>query len=138
MLRYLSQLGNTDLYNSSVVILSLIFHSSYIQCCPLGSSYLVGRVLSISLQNPLSFIMVRFLIYFHCFCLCFCCFFCFFCVVGYPPKLGETAKVYRIEVALDRILQLARYYKLEYGSHRLTVYLCHFCHRDITHKSLNA
>ena len=20
---------------------------------------------------------------------------CFFCVVGYPPKLGETAKVYR-------------------------------------------
>ena len=24
-------------------------------------------------------------------------FVCFFCVVGYPPKLGETAKVYRID-----------------------------------------
>ena len=35
---------------SSVVILSFsfsFFHSSFIQCYPLGSSYLVGKVLSI-------------------------------------------------------------------------------------------
>ena len=31
-------------YNSSLVILSLVFHSSFMQCYPLGSSYLVGRV----------------------------------------------------------------------------------------------
>ena len=37
------------------------------QCYPLGSSYLVGRVLSIDLQNSLSLTMVPFLIYFLCF-----------------------------------------------------------------------
>ena len=31
-------------YNSSLVILSLVFNSSFKQCWPLGSSYLVGRV----------------------------------------------------------------------------------------------
>ena len=36
-------------YDSSVVIISLVFHSSFMQCYPLGSSYLVERVLSISL-----------------------------------------------------------------------------------------
>ena len=34
-------------YDNSLAILSLVFHSSFKQCCPLGSSYLVGRVLSI-------------------------------------------------------------------------------------------
>ena len=37
---------------SSVVILSFsffFFHSSFIQCYPLGSSYLVGKVLSIGI-----------------------------------------------------------------------------------------
>ena len=34
-------------YNSSLVILSLVFHPSFKQCCPLGSSYLVGKVLRI-------------------------------------------------------------------------------------------
>ena len=37
------------------------------QCYPLGSSYLVGSVLNIGLQNSLSLIMVPFLIYFHFF-----------------------------------------------------------------------
>ena len=32
-------------YNSSVVVLSLVFHPSFKQCRPLGSSYLVGKVL---------------------------------------------------------------------------------------------
>ena len=38
--------------DSSVVILSFsfsFFHSSFIQCYPLGSSYLVGKVLSIGM-----------------------------------------------------------------------------------------
>ena len=35
--------------DSSVTILSLVFHSSFMQCHPLGSSYLVGRILSMSL-----------------------------------------------------------------------------------------
>ena len=35
--------------NSSLVILSLVFHPSFKQCCPLGSSYLVGKILSIGL-----------------------------------------------------------------------------------------
>ena len=34
--------------DSSVVILNF-FHSSFIQCYPLGSSYLVGKVLSIGI-----------------------------------------------------------------------------------------
>ena len=54
-------------YDSSVVILSLIFHSSFMQCYPLGSSYLVGRVLNIGLKNSLSLTMVPSLIYFHFF-----------------------------------------------------------------------
>ena len=36
-------------YDSSLNILNLVFHSSFKQCCPLGSSYRVGRVLSIGL-----------------------------------------------------------------------------------------
>ena len=39
------RLRNTDLYDSSVVILRLIFRSSFMQCYTLSSSYLVGRVL---------------------------------------------------------------------------------------------
>ena len=34
-------------YNSSVVILRLVFHSSFMQCYPLGSNYLVGSVFSV-------------------------------------------------------------------------------------------
>ena len=41
-------------YDSSVVIVGLVFHSSFKQCCPLASSYVVGRVLSIGVQNSLS------------------------------------------------------------------------------------
>ena len=67
MLRHLFQLGNTDFYDSSVFILSLVFHSSFKQCCPWGSSYLVGRVLSMGLWNFLSMTMIHFLIYFLCF-----------------------------------------------------------------------
>ena len=36
-------------YDSSLVILSLVFHSYFKQCCPLGSIYVVGRVFGISL-----------------------------------------------------------------------------------------
>ena len=36
-------------YDSSVVILSLVFLSSFIQCYPLGFSYRVERVLSLGL-----------------------------------------------------------------------------------------
>ena len=52
-------------YDSSVVELSF----SFLLCSvtPLGSSYLVGRVLSIVLQNSLSLTVMPFLIYFHCF-----------------------------------------------------------------------
>ena len=31
-------------YNTSVVILSLVFHSSFLHCYPVCSSYIVGRV----------------------------------------------------------------------------------------------
>ena len=33
-----------NFYKSSVVILSLVFHSSFMQCYPLGSNYLVRSV----------------------------------------------------------------------------------------------
>ena len=32
----------------TLVILSLVFHFPFKECCPLGSGYLVGRVVSIS------------------------------------------------------------------------------------------
>ena len=34
--------------------MGLVFHSSLKQCCPVAFSYVVGRVLSIGLQNSLS------------------------------------------------------------------------------------
>ena len=34
-------------YNSCVVVLRFVFHFSFMQCYPLGSNYLVGRVLCI-------------------------------------------------------------------------------------------
>ena len=50
-----------------IIVIFVVFHSCFKQCCPLGSSYLVGRVLSIGLQNSLSLAMVPWLISFHCF-----------------------------------------------------------------------
>ena len=44
-----SSLNIFHLQDSSVVFSSLVFHSSFMQCYPLGSSNLVGRVLSIGL-----------------------------------------------------------------------------------------
>ena len=71
MIRCLFQLGNTVLifYNSSLVFFSLVLHSSFVQCYSLGSSHLVGSMLSIGLENSL--IMVPFLIYFLFFFLFF-------------------------------------------------------------------
>ena len=40
-----SSLGLLIFYNSSLVILGLVFHLK--QCCSVGPSYLVGKVLSI-------------------------------------------------------------------------------------------
>ena len=37
-------------YDSHLVSLSLVFHSSFMQCYPLGSNYFVGMVLSIGLS----------------------------------------------------------------------------------------
>ena len=55
------------LYDGSIVILSLVFHSSFKQCCPLASSYLLGGVSSIGLQNSLFLTMISFRISFLCF-----------------------------------------------------------------------
>ena len=44
-----SSWGILIFYDISLVILSLVLHSSFKQCCPLGSGYLVGRVSSIGL-----------------------------------------------------------------------------------------
>ena len=41
------------------------FRFTFKQCYPLGSSYLVGKVLNIGLQNSLSLTMIPFLIYFQ-------------------------------------------------------------------------
>ena len=43
MLRYLV------FYDSSVVILTLVFQYSFLQCYSVGSNFLLGRVLSIGL-----------------------------------------------------------------------------------------
>ena len=67
MLGYCSSWGVLIFYDSSLVILSLVFHPSFKQSCPLGSSYLVGKVLSICLWNSLSLTMIPFLIYILCF-----------------------------------------------------------------------
>ena len=41
--------GILKFYDSFVVILSLVSHASFKQCCPLLSSYLVRSVLSIGI-----------------------------------------------------------------------------------------
>ena len=53
------------IYDSSVVIWSFLF--SFKPWGPLGSSYRVGRVLSIGLLNSLSLTRIPFLISFLCF-----------------------------------------------------------------------
>ena len=63
MLRYLFWLGNTDLSDSSVAFYSVVFHSNFLQCYSLGSSYLVGCVLRIGLYIILSLVMISFPIF---------------------------------------------------------------------------